>query len=128
MIGVGLCLLAAAVSGSHAGPLEELRGASGLNTVNEAGLLGGEIFSDRGTQGNFPHGAYAESCYYIKAPVAVVGALQMHEDAPAKPKEGVVYQTYSWPAPPDLFKKFRLSASRSADRKLLDWDDGGRGG
>ena len=120
-MGVCLLLLAAPFSRTVAGPLEELHGASGLNTVNQAGLLRGEIFSDRGTQGSFPRGAYAESCYYIKAPVVVVGALQMHEEPPAKPREGVIYQTHSWPAPPDLFRKFQLSALRPADRKLLDW-------
>ena len=115
-------LLASGVGvAAAADPLEELRAVSGLIGLDAKRLLHGEIFSERGTQGSFVRGAYAESCYFVKAPVAITGSTLLHWD-PSKYKEAEVdvYQSYHWPASPEEFKKFRLSTKRATDRQLID--------
>lgn len=113
-----------------ADPLAELRAASDLPGVDTGRLLRGEIITGRGTEGTFPRGVYAESCYYVKAPVDTVQTTLLHWN-PAKYKETEVsaYQTYHWPAAPEVFAAFQLRSKIPADRTLIDWTaEVGRGG
>ncbi len=114
---LGFCCRATA-----ADPLAELRAASGLTDVTPQRLTRGEIITARGTQGSFPRGVYAESCYFIKAPVDTVRATLLHWD-PSRYQETEVstYRTYRWPAAPDVFQPFQLDPKTPADRTLLDW-------
>lgn len=117
-----LFLLPAAALPAADNALEELRKVSGITGVDASRLLRGEIVSERGTQGNFARGAYAESCYFVKAPVSRTGDTLMHWD-PSKHKETEVdaYLNYYWPTAPDTFRKFQFSVSRRTDRQIVDW-------
>ena len=117
----GLFLLAVTAVRAADDPLEEIRKVSALTGMDAARLRRGEIFSERGTQGNFARGAYAESCYFVKTPVARAGDTLLHWD-PSKYKETEVgsYLNYRWPALPDAFKKFQFSAARRTDRQIVD--------
>lgn len=116
-----LLLSLLATSQAWAGPLEELRAASGLDGLEPRKLLSGEIIGARGTQGDFSRGIYAQSCYYVKASAPATGEALLHWN-PAKYKESEVnvFQLFHWPAPVDVFKDFTLLSTRPADRTLLD--------
>ena len=119
-----VALLALGGTWSHAvaGPLEELKAASGVEGVDAGRLLHGEILTARGTKRSFARGVYAESCYFLKATPDTVKTTLLHWD-PSKYKETEVsaYRTYQWPAGPEVFKAFRLDGQHPTDRTLLDW-------
>ena len=66
-------LLTAAAS-ANAGPLEELKSLSQLPEIDLAKLKSGKILTQRGPEEDFARGISAESCYFIPAPIGVVGA------------------------------------------------------
>lgn len=101
-------------------PLEELRAASSLGTVEARQLTGGGIVSARGPVGNFARGVYVEAAYFIKAPAPAVSGMLLHWDpARVKGTEVSAYRTYHEPAT-DVFGAFRLTGAHAADRWLLD--------
>ena len=116
-----LCVVAGALRAAD-DPLAELHRLARVEGIDPAKLRRGDILSARGTQGSFAHGAYAESCYFIKAPLAKVGDALLHWD-PSKYKEAdtTAYTTYRWPAGPETFRRFRLSSARGDDKALLGW-------
>lgn len=105
-----------------ADPLADLRTASALEGVEKSRLLRGEIFTARGTQGDFSRGVYTESCYFLKAAPELVQSTLLHWD-PAKYKETEVsaYRSYLWPSTSEPFKIFQLDGKKPADRPLIDW-------
>jgi hypothetical protein len=91
--GKALCLLlAAAAAGtpSQAAPLDELRSLSQLQNVDLAKLKRGEIASARGPVGDFPRGIHLECCYFIHAPMNVVGRAASLGSSAAKRIKAVV--------------------------------------
>ena len=76
-LGKSLGWMAAAVAlalvSAHGGPFEEIRALSKLPPLDLAKLKGGEIVTQRGAEGDFARGISLESCYFIAAPLEVVG-------------------------------------------------------
>ncbi len=118
---------------AQAGPLEELKSLSPLPPIDVARLKGGEIVTQRGADGDFSRGISLESCYFIPAPVATVGAKLLHWDPTKHPgMETRLYREYEMASAHEAFQKLRLTASVTNDRWLLDHTyaiaDGAAGG
>jgi hypothetical protein len=114
----GLLLLAAgAVLG---GPLDELRSHAQLSPVDLATLKRGQIIVEKGTAGSFPRGIHLESCYFIHAPINVVGDKLLHWN-PVPHKELEVRSYHEFPLPPaaDAFQALRLNRAVPDDDWLL---------
>ncbi len=109
------------VGALQAGPLEELRGLSQLPLVDLEKLRQGEIVSERGPLGNFSRGISLESCYFVRAPIDVVGNALMHWD-PTRHKDPDVrlYREYSFPGSAEVLQKLQLSSTFPDDRWLLE--------
>jgi hypothetical protein len=122
--GKALCLLlAAAAAGtpSQAAPLDELRSLSQLRNVDLARLKGGEIVSARGPVGDFPRGIHLECCYFINAPMDVVGHALLHWDPiPHKNLKVRRYREFSLPSGPNSFQMVQLDPAVADDRWLLE--------
>lgn len=123
-LGKALCLLlAAAVAGapSQAEPLDELRSLSQFRNVDLAKLKSGEIVSVRGPVGDFPRGIHLECCYFIHAPMNVVGHALLHWD-PLPHKELKVrrYHEFSLPPGTAVFQKVHLDPSLADDKWLYE--------
>ncbi|MEO7167068.1 MAG: hypothetical protein ABI787_01875 [Spartobacteria bacterium] len=103
-----------------AGPLEELRSLSQLETIDLAQLKSGQIVTERGPNGGFSRGIYLESCYFVQAPMNVVGNALLHWD-PVQHGDADVrfYREYALPAAADVFQKLRLDPAFSGDQWLL---------
>lgn len=117
-----VCLTACSAATAAAGPIEELKTLSSLGAeLDERKLLDGEVISGRGTHGDFARGAYMESCFFVRAPLARVGDALLHWN-PAEHKEPDVdvFRKYRLPGTPDSFKALDLNASRAADRELVE--------
>ncbi len=100
--------------------LEQIRSLSSLPALDRAKLEAGEILSARGPLGNFTRGVYAESCYFVHAPVEVVGEKLLHWN-PAKHAQLEIrtMREYRWPAAPNVWEPLRFDA-RDEDRWLID--------
>lgn len=110
-----------AVAWAQAGPLEELKSLSQLPPVDLAKLQSGEIVIQRGAEGDFSRGISLESCYFISAPVAAVGAKLLHWDPTKHPKMATrLYREYGMTSAREAFQTLRLAASVTNDRWLLD--------
>ena len=84
-------------------------------------LKRGEIESVRGPLGNFPRGVYVEDCFFVRAPLAIVGEKLLHWDTSKHPElEVSILREYSWPAPPNVFDALALSSNRPKDKWLID--------
>jgi hypothetical protein len=114
-------LLVAAPTIFAAGPIDQLRTLSKLPALDLQKLKQGEIPSNRGPLGTFSRGVYAESCYFIHAPVPIVGEKLLHWN-PMKHRELEVQmlREFAWPAPPAVFDSLALSSARAEDRWLID--------
>ena len=113
--------LLAAASGVQAAPLDKLRLLTQLPSLDLAKLKRGEIVTQRGPLGDFPRGIFLESCYFIHAPMEVVGNGLLHWD----PKqhhdlEVRLYREYRLPGAAEVFKSLELSPGIPDDRWLLD--------
>lgn len=122
-LGKALFWLAAATAAgapAHAGPLDEMRARSKLPPIDLATVKRGEIVSIRGPMGSFSRGIYLESCYFIHAPINVVGATLLHwNPLPHKELEVRPYREFSLPASADVFKTLQLNSAIADDRWLL---------
>lgn len=118
---LGFLALICVVAVAQAGPLEDLRAPAQLSGVELPKLKSGEIYCQRVPLGSFPRGIALESCYFIHAPLDVVGNRLLHWD-PIQHRDLDVrlYQEYSFPASPNTFRRLQLSSSFSGDKWLLD--------
>jgi hypothetical protein len=102
-------------------PIEQIRSSSGLPGLDLEKLKRGEIESVRGPLGNFPRGVYVEDCFFVRAPLAVVGEKLLHWDTSRHPElEVSIFREYSRPAPPSAFDALALSSNRPKDKWLID--------
>ncbi len=129
----GFAVSLLAIAGAQADPLQELKSLSHLPPVDLARLKSGEIVTRRGAEGDFSRGISLESCYFIPAPVATVGARLLHWDPTKHPEmETRLYREYEMASSREAFQKLRLTASVTNDRWLLDHTyaiaDGGAAG
>ncbi len=105
----------------QAGPLEKLRSVSQLQTVDLAQLKSGKIITARGPNGDFARGIYLESCYFIHAPMNVVGDALLHWDPIQHGDPDVrLYREYSLPAAAGVFQKLKIDPAISGDQWLLN--------
>lgn len=109
--------MAASVRG---GPVEELRSLTQLSSIDPAALKRGQIVVERRPEAVFPRGISLESCYFLDAPMAEVGAALLHWD-PVRHKEMEVrlYQEFSLPPGPDVFRALELSPATPDDNWIL---------
>ena len=116
-----LAAAAAAATPAPGEPLDKLRSLSQLRNVDLARLKNGEIVSTRCPLGDFPRGIHIECCYFIHAPMNVVGHALVHWD-PIPHKELVVrvYREFSLPSGPDVFQTLRLNPTVAEDKWLLE--------
>jgi hypothetical protein len=116
-----LLAMVAAGAPAQAAPLDELRSLSQLRDVDLAKLKSGEIVSMRGPIGDFPRGIHLESCYFIHAPMDVVGYALLHWD-PLSHKDLKVrrYGEFSLPPGRDAFETLQLNPKVADDRWLLE--------
>jgi hypothetical protein len=113
-------LLILATVAAQAAPLDELRALAQLPSPDLAKLKLGEIVSQRGPLGDFSRGIFLESCYFIHAPMEVVGNGLLHWDpVQHRDLEVRLYREYRLPPPLDAFKKLQLSSGISDDKWLL---------
>lgn len=135
-LGKGPGLVAAAcvaLTAAQAGPLEELKSLAQLPLVDLARLKSGEIITQRGADGNFARGISLQSCYFVPAPMAAVGARLLHWDPTKHPEmETRLYRDYPLDRSREAFRPLRLSARVQNDRWILDHTfaiaDGGAAG
>jgi len=114
----GLLLLGAGAA--PADPLNELRSLSQLPSIDLAALKRGQIVVEKATAGDFPHGIHLESCYFIHAPMNIVGDKLLHwNPVPHKELEVRSYHEFSLPPATDAFQALRLNPSIPDDNWLL---------
>lgn len=101
--------------------MDELRSLAQLSPIDLAGLKRGQIVVERGPNGDFPRGIYLESCYFIHAPIGVVGEALLHWD-PLRHNDIEVrlYREFSLPPAPDAFQALQLNPAVSDDHWLLE--------
>lgn len=101
-------------------PLERLRAVSILPPLDLAKLQRGEIVVERGPVGQFPRGVHLQSCYFVRAPMDVVGNALLHWD-PVKNRDPDVrlYRAYEMPGSPNDFQNLRLDTAFGGDNWLL---------
>lgn len=116
-----LALAAAWISTGRAGPLEELRALSLFPGLNLAQLKAGKIFSERGELGDFSRGIYLESCYFVHAPIDVVGNGLLHWDPVQQHDPDVrLFREYAFPGAAAVFNKLQLKDHFAGDKWLLE--------
>ena len=108
-------------AGATEAPLQQLKSVSLLPSLNLASLQKGEIVVERGPVGNFPRGVQLQSCYFIHAPLSVVGDALLHWN-PVQQKDPDVFQyrEYHFPGSAADFKTLRLNPARADDQWLLE--------
>lgn len=101
-------------------PIDELRLRAHLSPVDLAALKRGQIIVEKGSTGGFARGIHLESCYFIHAPMSVVGETLLHWN-PLRHKELEVrtYREFSLPPAADAFKALRLNPAVPDDNWLL---------
>jgi hypothetical protein len=102
-------------------PLEELRAVAQLTpAVDLAKLKSGQILCTRGELGSFTRGISLQSCYFIRAPMQVVGDALLHWNPPEhKDLDIRLYQEYALPGSAETFRKLRLETGLQEDQWLL---------
>jgi hypothetical protein len=117
---VGVCFSPFALA-FGAGALEQIRASSKLPGVELEKLKRGEIIDARGPLGSFPRGVYIETCYFIRAPLQIVGDKLVHWDTSKHPELDVaVLREYNSPASPNVFDPLALTSSKTTDKWLID--------
>lgn len=123
-LGKALGLMAVAcvaLTRAQAGPLEELKSLAQLPPVDLARLKSGEIVTQRGPEGNFARGISLQSCYFVAAPMAAVGARLLHWDPSKHPEmETRLYRDYSLDGSREALQSLRLTARVQDDHWILD--------
>ncbi len=118
---MAICVASLANSARAASALEQIRAGSGLPRLDLRQLQSGAIVTSRGPLGAFPFGVYAESAYFIHAPVAVVGEKLMHWNGSSHGELGIrKLHEYRWPAKPSVWDSLNLNSSRPDDRWIID--------
>ncbi len=120
-LGKKLCVLGVVLVPSvFGGPLEELRSVAQISSVDLAQLKHGQIVVERGAEGDFPRGIHLEACYFIHAPMSVVGRSLLHWN-PLQHKDVDVrlYREFSTSGATDAFTTLRLDPSISDDKWIL---------
>lgn len=113
-----ICTAWSAVS---AGPMEELKSLSHLPPFDLAKLKRGDVVTQRGPEGDFARGISLESCYFVAAPLSVVGDSLQHWDPTKHPKLGTrLYREYVLGSAREAFQTIRLSSKVAGDRWILD--------
>jgi hypothetical protein len=114
-------LLAIELVSSAPAPLDEIKTVSQLSELDLKKLERGEIISNRGPLGDFGRGIYAESCYFVHAPMADVVRTLVHWD-PSKHRslEVMAFREYRWPVSGEEWEQLALSGTRREDRWLID--------
>ncbi len=102
-------------------PLEQLKSVSFLPALDLTKLQKGEIVVERGSVGDFPRGVHLQSCYFIRAPMQVVGDALLHWD-PVHKKDSEVrfYREYALPGTAADFKTLRLDPTHGDEQWLLE--------
>jgi len=123
-LGAICALLLLATGAARGGPLEELRSLAQLPPVDLATVKRGQIMVEKGTPGGFPRGISLESCYFIHAPVNVVGDKLLHWN-PVPHKELEIRSYHEFPLLPtaDAFQALRLNPNVPDDNWLLQQTD-----
>ncbi len=102
------------------GPLDELRAHAQLPAVDLATLKRGQIIVEKGTASGFSRGIHLESCYFVHAPMNVVGDKLLHwNPIPHKELEVHSYREFSLPPAADAFQALRLNPAVPDDNWLL---------
>ena len=103
------------------GPVDELRALAQPSPIDLAALKRGEIVVEKGPNGRFPRGIHLESCYFIHAPMSVVGNALLHWD-PLRHKDLSVrlYREFSLPPSAAAFQSLRLNPATADDHWLLE--------
>ena len=107
--------------GSAAEPLEVLRSVAQLSPAPDlAKLKSGQILCSRGALGSFARGISLQSCYFLSAPMQVVGDSLLHWNPPQhKDLDVRLYQEYSLPGDADTFRRMQLENALKEDQWLL---------
>ena len=104
-----------------AGPLDELNSLAQLSPIDLAGLKRGQIVVERRPNGDFSRGISLESCYFIHAPMSVVGDALLHwNPLEHKDLEVRLYREFSLPPAVDAFKELQFSSAAPDDNWLLE--------
>ena len=102
------------------GPIDELRATAQLAPIDLAALKRGQIVVEKGPNGDFPRGISLESCYFIDAPLSVVGNALLHWDPVGhKDLDVRLYQEFSFPLEADAFQRLQLNPAIMDDQWLL---------
>ena len=117
-----LCLLLLLAEASAlGGPLDEMHSLAQLSAIDLARLKRGQIVMERWPSGDFPRGIYLESCYFIHAPLSVVGDAMLHwEPSRHKILKIRLYREFSLLPAADAFETVQLIPTISDDKWLLE--------
>ena len=92
-----------------------------LSAIDLARLKRGQIVMERWPSGDFPRGIYLESCYFIHAPLSVVGDAMLHwEPSRHKILKIRLYREFSLLPAADAFETVQLIPTISDDKWLLE--------
>lgn len=120
-LGRALCLLLLTAASVLGEPWDELHSLAQLSPIDLAGLKRGQIVVDRGPNGDFSRGISLESCYFIHAPMHVVGDALLHWNPLGhKDLEVRLYREFSLPPAADAFQMLQLSSAVPDDNWLLN--------
>lgn len=104
-----------------AGVLEQIRPISKLPELDLGKLKQGDVISARGPLGNFSRGVYAESCYFVRAAVPVVGEKLLHWNSARHPELEVSHlREYRWPAAANVWDSLILTSARREEKWLTE--------
>ena len=120
-LGKALCLLGLTAASVLGGPLDELHSLAQLSPLDLAELKRGQIVTERRPNGEFSRGISLESCYFIHAPISVVGDALLHWNPLGhKDLQVRLYREFSLPPEVDAFKALQLSPAVLDDNWLLE--------
>lgn len=121
-LGKTFCLLLLLTAASAlGGPLDELSSLTQLPAVDLARLKRGQIVIERAPIGDFPRGISLESCYFVRAPMSVVGDALLHW-APTRHKtlRTRSHREFSLLSAVEAFRALQLNPAIADDTWLLD--------
>lgn len=101
-------------------PLEELRSLTQLPSIDLASLKRGQIVIAQGPMGDFRRGIFVESCYFIAAPMELIGNGLLHWNPVQHQTLDVrAYREFGLRASPEAFRDLRLDPNRTDDKWLI---------
>jgi hypothetical protein len=105
---------------ASANPLDELRSVSQIPSLDLAALKRGQIAVVQGQMGDFQRGIFVESCYFIAAPMELVGNGLLHWNPVQHNSADVrAYREFGLRASPETFRDLRLDPNRADDKWLI---------